>query len=100
VERGSVGRAIWNAAGAIVLIVWVVAIVTVMVLVSMGYLWPGEVPAGLVPWLGGVLMLGGLAVYGLLWSSQPVRPAAGPESAPAGRSAQRTRGVQLKKPHG
>jgi hypothetical protein len=64
-ERGSAGEAVRKVGVALILAAWVLAIVALIVLGSLGYLWGGDMPAGFVPWLGGVLMLGGLAVYGL-----------------------------------
>jgi hypothetical protein len=65
-ERGSAGEAVRKVVIALILAAWVLAIVALMVLGSLGYLWEGDMPAGFVPWLGGVFMLGGLAVYGLV----------------------------------
>jgi hypothetical protein len=79
-ERGSAGRPRENVAGAVILAAWVLAMVVLIVLGSLGYVWHGGAPAGLIAWLGGVLMLGGLGVYGLMRPEPPARPPVEPEA--------------------
>jgi len=77
---GSAADAVRRVAMVAILVVWVLAIAALILLGSLGYIWPGGMPAGVIPWLGGVLMLGGLAVYGLGRPQGRVRPRDGPEA--------------------